>query len=67
MEPAAKDLLQLGFSFFVAGYLLVWGHRATLEIRHLVAAQSARLVVMEQVLVELKSLLARCVDRGSPS
>ena len=39
MDPGVKDWLQLGFSFWVAGYLLVWGQRAVHSLAGAVADQ----------------------------
>ena len=63
MEPAVKDLLQLGFSFFVAGYLLVWGQRTTHEVSKLVSVQGDQLRVMQAVLVRMEGLLMELVRR----
>ena len=63
MEPAVKDLLQLGFSFFVAGYLLVWGQRTTHEVLKLVGVQGEQLRVMQAVLVRIESLLLGLVQK----
>ncbi len=59
MDGVAKDLLQLGFSFFVAGYLLVWGRGALEELRSMSRVQGEQLREVVSLLREVRDGLGR--------
>lgn len=67
MDAAVKDLLQLGFSFFVAGYLLVFQSRVLGEVVKAVERLEAHLEVIEAVLVRTEDLLQFLTKSSPPS
>lgn len=62
-----KDLLQLGFSFFVAGYLLVQTTRVVSELVHLVRMQGELLGTVVATLARMEDLLHFLAVGGAPA
>lgn len=67
MDPLVKDLLQLGFSFAVAGYLLVTQTALVRSLVELLRTQTTLLEMQRAALVRVEDLLQVLVTSFTPA